>query len=1653
MSASRIARAALRRRAAGAVASALALVPLMIAAPSSAQVVRNFTARTNVSMAGDITLIGNTLMSCSGNGQCTNGRNGTGGNVDDNDFTMQYVDVDADASTFCSSRATLTLPATATVVWAGLYWSGDSNNGARNQVRLSTPVAGYVTLTATQLDVSGTVYQGFVDVTPRVQAGGNGSYTVANVQSTVGANEFAGWSLVVVYRDNTLPARNLVVFDGYAEVAPNTTVNMAVNGFVTPPAGAVNTRLGVVAGEGDLGLTGDSFQLNATALGDAQNPADNFFNSSISLLGAQFTNKTPNYRNQLGWDVDLVIANGILPNNAVSATIRLSTTDDRYYPGVVTFATDLYQPLLDGSSFTKSVVDLNGGNAAPGDLLEYTVAMTNTGQDNAINLVMRDTLAAGLTYVAGSLSVATGANAGAKTDAAADDVMEYDGASRRIVARLGSGANAASGGSLAPGATTSVKFRARVSAPAPTGTVISNQAELTFNGQQLGTPFTTRSDGNGAVAGNQPTIVTVTAPTLSGTVFEDVNYGGGAGRSLAASAGVARAGARAELYDSTGAFRATAATNASGVYAFNGWSPGRYTVRIVNATVPSSRPGAAASLLPVQTFRVDASSGVATADLQRVGGEIPTRADASSNTTSQNLAALTTATTAAQSVAPVTFGAADLTGLDFGFNFDTIVNANDSGSGSLRQFVINSNALGNAGLAQVTQSPGVEATIFMVSDGAAHPGLRAGLANALTGGVVSIALQTPLPSLSDAATRLDGATQTANVGDTNPGQLGSGGTVGVDALALGRVSAPEVELRDGASLALGLDLQAASLTVRAIAIGGFGNATGSNNDADLRVGAAASGALIERNVIGARATSFADPGAAARSGGDHVRAVGGANGVVRDNLIGFGAGNGIALTAGSNAWQILDDEIRGNSIGSGVRDGLAIESSGSETVTDNLVTDHESSGIDLRTSTGSNTLTDNTVTRSGLGTAAGSATPGVRVGGSGNTLDRNRLFDNVGAGVMVASGSSANVLTRNSIWHDGAILNNGGSGPTGQIGIDLQAGADDPTRGSSPFVTLNDAGDADAGGNGLANFPVLESAVLANGSFTLTGWARPGSTLELFIADPDPSGFGEGRTYVTSWVEGSASDLDNGSSAYGGLINGINQGADNANRFRFTLPAPGGVTAGVLLTATATLAGGTSEFSGLVAVQTGVSLGGFAYADANHNLARDAGESGTGASLWAKLVLESAPGSARQVVAVDPATGGCTFTFVGAGLYDVVIDDNLSASDLIPSRPAGWVGTETANGSWSGLAVAAADLVNVNFGFYHGSRVDGTVFRDDGAGAGIANDGVRAAGESGLAGVRAQLLSGACAGGECDSALTDGAGAFTLWLPFAAAGVAGVRAAGGARLATGGGAGNTGGSYARAGETVSFNAASGAFYTGLAFGDVPFNALAPNGAQSVAPGGSAFYAHRFTAGSGGSTTFATSQSPSPALPGWSTALYLDANCNGAVDPGEPLVGGPIAVTAGQTLCLVLKHDAPAGAPPGAQSQALLSASFSYVNAAPPLSSNASASDVTTVVGGGSGLVILKSVDLAAARPGDVLTYTITYTNNGQSPLSNIVIRDATPAFTVFQSAVCGALGGGLTGCGLTTQPAVGASGSVIWSLSGTLSPGGSGTVSYQVRVP
>ena len=126
--------------------------------------------------------------------------------------------------------------------------------------------------------------------------------------------------------------------------------------------------------------------------------------------------------------------------------------------------------------------------------------------------------------------------------------------------------------------------------------------------------------------------------------------------------------------------------------------------------------------------------------------------------------------------------------------------------------------------------------------------------------------------------------------------------------------------------------------------------------------------------------------------------------------------------------------------------------------------------------------------------------------------------------------------------------------------------------------------------------------------------------------------------------------------------------------------------------------------------------------------------------------------------------------------------------------------------------------------------------------------------------------------------------------------------------------------------------------------------------------------------------------------------------------------------------------------------------FTYTNANPALSAAYTLPDSTTVgTGTNAGLELDKAVDKASALPGANLTY-ITYTNNTTSPFSNLKINDSTPAYTTFVSASCGSpLPNNLTACSITS-PAVGATGAIQWTFTGTLAPSQSSTVTFIVKI-
>jgi uncharacterized repeat protein (TIGR01451 family) len=173
-------------------------------------------------------------------------------------------------------------------------------------------------------------------------------------------------------------------------------------------------------------------------------------------------------------------------------------------------------------------------------------------------------------------------------------------------------------------------------------------------------------------------------------------------------------------------------------------------------------------------------------------------------------------------------------------------------------------------------------------------------------------------------------------------------------------------------------------------------------------------------------------------------------------------------------------------------------------------------------------------------------------------------------------------------------------------------------------------------------------------------------------------------------------------------------------------------------------------------------------------------------------------------------------------------------------------------------------------------------------------------------------------------------------------------------------------------------------------------------------------------------------------------------------------------TANNKVCIIHKEFIPANAPLGASNQVTIKAEFDYTGTlANIIYTRQDLTNVSNVA-----LFLQKEVcnlgnylaptscpewkTSNTAKKDDLLEYRITYTNNGSTPINTLVINDATPPYTTFISAACGTTPTSLSlACNPPIPPnipAMGGTGAIKWFFDGSLTPGASGTVTFQVKV-
>lgn len=258
-----------------------------------------FSRIYNVKEKGEIKITGNTLLQPDSRRytptEITSSSNGT--SYSNNSYVMGNVDYDSDSTTRNSSSANVTIAPTAKIEKAFLIWGGCTKAGGNGQDAPAAEVSAgpKIKFKAPNMTSYATVspdktcrfqgfkndYSSYADVTALVQQGGAGTYWAGDLPLATGIDTYGGWSLVLVYLDDTLPKNDMTVFFGHRAVWNGSDLSINLDGLVTPPAGTVHAKLGTVMWEGDISGTGDyaTFgkvaSVNNPRLSDAMTPSNN----------------------------------------------------------------------------------------------------------------------------------------------------------------------------------------------------------------------------------------------------------------------------------------------------------------------------------------------------------------------------------------------------------------------------------------------------------------------------------------------------------------------------------------------------------------------------------------------------------------------------------------------------------------------------------------------------------------------------------------------------------------------------------------------------------------------------------------------------------------------------------------------------------------------------------------------------------------------------------------------------------------------------------------------------------------------------------------------------------------------------------------------------------------------------------------------------------------------------------------------------------------------------------------------------------------------------------------------------------------------------------------------------------------------------------
>lgn len=224
-----------------------------------------------------------------------------------------------------SSSATYNLNPGDVVESAYLYWAG-SGTGDFNVNLNGTPIVAERTFALTWANSGLPFFSAFANVTSLVSTTSSGSYTLSNLDVSsflnptnycVNGTNFAGWAIVIVYRNDALPLNQLNIYDGLQSVPTALTINLSSLNVIDN----ADAKIGFVAWEGDRNIAaGETLTINGNVISNPPiNPANNAFNGTNSLTGS-----TTLYN----MDLDIYNIENNIEIGDSSALIQLTSSQD-----------------------------------------------------------------------------------------------------------------------------------------------------------------------------------------------------------------------------------------------------------------------------------------------------------------------------------------------------------------------------------------------------------------------------------------------------------------------------------------------------------------------------------------------------------------------------------------------------------------------------------------------------------------------------------------------------------------------------------------------------------------------------------------------------------------------------------------------------------------------------------------------------------------------------------------------------------------------------------------------------------------------------------------------------------------------------------------------------------------------------------------------------------------------------------------------------------------------------------------------------------------------------------------------------------------------------------------------------------------------------